>query len=1068
MKGPTAVILLLLLTLLIPSIPHAEEPGSPAETADERIAALRKQAMYAEALDIARESLTATEGKPDARPYEIGNARRLVATLEYVSALPDVAQHELAVADSLAEYVVRCISSGRYLEATEVAEKELEARKRILGPNHVEVPSSMLYLANGLHELGRYSEAESLIRRALVLNQEMLEDQHEGVSWNLNDLAYVLEQQGKYLEAEPLYRDALKMDRYLFGEDHEFVAMDLNNIAYLLQRLGHYEDAGPLYREALDIKLRIFGDEHPEVATGLDNLGFFLRATGDWAGAEVLYRQALLMRRKLLGDDHPLVAKSLNNVARVLTHRRRADTAREFYLEALDISRRSYGEEHPEVARLLNNLASVSEDRSEELRREALKMLHSIFGGEHPMIAMCLGNLGNDARARGDFAEAERLYKEALDVERALHREGHPHYTMVLCALGAVSVLAGDEAAAESYYTEALDLERSTSGSERIEIATPLKSLGNLCLWQGQPEEAVHYLHEAAEVGESARLGAWNGIERVFADPVPYPALAVARLLLGRGDDAWLAAEKHQGRVLADLLLASGVRPLSPTETTYEDSLRREVGDLERQAGVLKGTAPDEASDAVAVRADAVADELLRVETEFRAFIQEMASKYPVEEGQIYGKARIQSSLSAEQALVGWVDARSAGGDHESWGYVMRDSGPVTWARLGAPSRGDSLHEPGGHELESLRRALANPHSPIMGATLDGGRLWNARLEPLLGALSGVKELVVVPSGDMLGLPLEALVDSGGICVGDRFVVSYVPSGTIHAWLTESAPEALSRAGTRSLFVGDPMFSESQQLLVEATDTGQLDAANDYVEGSPVVLRSLGSGGDLSLLPRLTSSRVEILSLAATCPQSTTLLGRDASEQELDRLAASGELDNYSTVHVATHAIIDNDRPEESGLVLSQVDLPDPLEAAMAGARVYDGVVTAKEIMQGWSLDADLVTLSACETGLGVRAGGEGYIGLAHAFLQVGARSVLVSLWKVEDAATSLLMRRFYENRAGTFEGDRSGFVGEPMPKAAALRDAKMWLRNYTDDQNHRPYEHPYYWSSFVLIGDST
>ncbi len=1067
MKRRIAVVFLL-LTLLIPSIPHAEEPGSPAETADERIAALRNRAMYAEALDIARESLASTEGDPDARPFEIGNARRLVATLEYVSGLPDEVQHELAVADSLAEYVYECLGDGRYLEVMRGAEKELEARERILGPNHVEVPSSMLYLASGLYGLGRYSEAEPLLRRALVLNQEMLEDQHEDISWNLNDLAYVLEQQGKYLEAEPLYREALEMDRYLFGEDHEFVALGRNNLAYLLQRLGDYEEAGPLYREALDMNLRIFGDEHPRVAISLDNLGFFLRATGDWASAEVLYRQALLMRRRLLGDDHPLVAKSLNNLAYVLEHRGRDDAAREFYLEALDISRRSYGEEHIQVARLLNNLASVSEGRSEELRREALKMLHGISASEHPLTAMCLGNLGNDARARGDFAAAERLYKEALDVERALHREGHPHYTMLLCALAALSVLQGDEAAAESYYTEALDLERGRSGSERNEIATPLKGLGKLCLWQGQPDRAAHYLYEAAGVYESARLGARSGIERVFADRVPYPELAVAQLLLERGEDAWLAAEKHQGRVLADLLLASGVRPLTPAEAAHEDSLRREVGDLERQVSVLEGTAPDVASDAVAAKADAVADELLRVETEFRAFIQEMASKYPVEEGQIYGKARIQSSLSDEQALVGWVDARSVSGDHESWAYVMRDSGPVTWARLGAPSRGDSLHVPGGHELESLRGALANPHSPIMGATLDGGRLWNARLEPLLGALSGVEELVVVPSGDMLGMPVEALVDSDGVCAGERFIVSYVPSGTIYAWLAERASAARDRSGTRSLFVGDPVFSESQQLLVEATDPGQLDAVDDYVEGYPVVLRSIASGGDLSLLPRLTSSREEILSLAATCPQSTTLLGRDASEQELDRLAASGELGDYSTVHVATHAIIDNDRPEESGLVLSQVDLPDPVEAAMAGARVYDGVVTAKEIMQGWMLDADLVTLSACETGLGVRVGGEGYIGLAHAFLQVGARSVLVSLWKVEDEATSLLMRRFYENRAGTFEGDRDGFVGEPMPKAAALREAKMWLRHYTDGQNHKPYEHPYYWSSFVLIGDSS
>ena len=138
----------------------------------------------------------------------------------------------------------------------------------------------------------------------------------------------------------------------------------------------------------------------------------------------------------------------------------------------------------------------------------------------------------------------------------------------------------------------------------------------------------------------------------------------------------------------------------------------------------------------------------------------------------------------------------------------------------------------------------------------------------------------------------------------------------------------------------------------------------------------------------------------------------------------------------------------------------------MAGTRIYDGLVTAQEIVREWDLNADLVTLSACETGLGQEVVGEGYVGLAYAFLQAGTRSLLVSLWKVEDTATSLLMRRFYENWRGEYGEERSGRVGEPMTKADALQKAKCWLRTYTDESGHTPYKHPYYWSAFVLIGD--
>jgi CHAT domain-containing protein len=136
-----------------------------------------------------------------------------------------------------------------------------------------------------------------------------------------------------------------------------------------------------------------------------------------------------------------------------------------------------------------------------------------------------------------------------------------------------------------------------------------------------------------------------------------------------------------------------------------------------------------------------------------------------------------------------------------------------------------------------------------------------------------------------------------------------------------------------------------------------------------------------------------------------------------------------------------------------------------ANTRVYDGLISAKEIVREWELDADLVTLSGCQTGLGKEIAGEGYIGLVNAFLQAGARSLLVSLWRVEDEATALLMGRFYENLTGTFHGERQAYAGEPMPKAEALREAKHWLRTYTDEDGRQPFRHPVYWSGFVLIG---
>ena len=199
---------------------------------------------------------------------------------------------------------------------------------------------------------------------------------------------------------------------------------------------------------------------------------------------------------------------------------------------------------------------------------------------------------------------------------------------------------------------------------------------------------------------------------------------------------------------------------------------------------------------------------------------------------------------------------------------------------------------------------------------------------------------------------------------------------------------------------------------------------------------------------------------------ATVFLGPDASEQNIDQLNEAGVLNQFNLIHLATHTFVDDKRPLRSALILSQVQLPDPLEATMSGQPIYDGVLTVKEIIRQWDLNAGLVTLSGCQTALG-RKTGEGYIGLAHAFLQTGARSLLVSLWKVEDEATALLMKRFYENLTGVYEDDRGQGTSNPMSKVTALQEAKHWLRDYTSDDGTHPFQHPAYWSAFVLIGDA-
>jgi len=180
----------------------------------------------------------------------------------------------------------------------------------------------------------------------------------------------------------------------------------------------------------------------------------------------------------------------------------------------------------------------------------------------------------------------------------------------------------------------------------------------------------------------------------------------------------------------------------------------------------------------------------------------------------------------------------------------------------------------------------------------------------------------------------------------------------------------------------------------------------------------------------LPNARGEVQSIGRLFPGGTTFLGERASEERMKK----EELSSYRYLHFAAHGYFDGANPERSGIVL-----------ALGGSD--DGFLQAREISK-FELRADLVTLSACQSGLGRVLDGEGVQGLSRAFFLAGARSVVVSLWNVNDAAASELMRRFYS-------GLKAG-----LPKDEALRAAKLALRK------EPRWRHPYYWAPFVLQGD--
>jgi CHAT domain-containing protein len=253
-------------------------------------------------------------------------------------------------------------------------------------------------------------------------------------------------------------------------------------------------------------------------------------------------------------------------------------------------------------------------------------------------------------------------------------------------------------------------------------------------------------------------------------------------------------------------------------------------------------------------------------------------------------------------------------------------------------------------------------------------------------------------------------------------------------------------------------------------------------------------------LAALPGTRLEVESLARLVPCTSVLVGSRASEQNLAELARADKLRHFRLLHLATHGEFNLYRPEETALLLARDRLPTRLEeqlsSALLGRRPALGRLTVRTVLESWKLNADLVVLSACESGLGQMTSGEGMLGFAQALLSRGCRCVVLSRWKVDDTATALLMVRFYENLLGKRKGLTQG-----MPRAEALAEAKKWLRQLPRKQageltarlnggvlrgsegderpvvkgkpvllpqGDRPFAQPFYWAAFVLIGDPT
>lgn len=991
---------------------------------------------------------------------------------------------------------------NQYPEAIKFAEEVLELRTGAQGSDHWQVHDARYQLselrrsplssrqfqqleegrqlnarATALHRQSKDQEALIPAEAALKICRGVWGDKHTVVATCLNNVAQIHAGLGAYSKAEPLHREALEMQTELLGEMHPLTIVGLNNLALLYQSQGAYAKAEPLHIEALRRSLWVLGTRDSLTATCFNNLALVSKLQGAYARAEAPYLDALRIYRETAGESHPDTASALNNLASLYQSQGRFPQAEACYLESLRICRATLGENHADTAGTLSDLASLYEsqgkfDRAEPLQEEAMRIRLVTRGPKHPSTANGLNSLAILYKRKGAYDQAERLYERSLSIYLQTLGEKHPSTANGRRNLAVLYQSQRKFDKAEPLLLEAIRVYRETLGDKHHSTAGSLYNLARLYEVQGKYAEAETVLAEVAAAYEANRLIAAFGIDRAIVEDAhsPYPLQAANFAAQRKPRDAWRSLEFDLARGLLDEQLARRGFALSSDEREQRGTLVEEFGIVQKR--ILKLATATNLSEAESGELAGLLADRTQLDDKFGGLAVSVSKR------EIAGLDEIQSSLRDEEALVAWIDV--GGQLQEHWACLLRHEGEPHWERLSGTGKNGQWTDEDTALPDKLRKALASAASSRSAIRSLAQMLRSQRLAPLGMQLQGVKALHVVSVGEMTGIPIETLTD--------EYAIGYVPSGTFIARLKDQGRKPTSGI----LALGDPVFDAGSSALPSPTEPL---ASSDGDKSA--LLKTIASlrGGQWKELPGTRAELRQICGLFGV--NMTTLLDEKASEQSLEKLRRRGELATFRYLHFATHGEANNVQAFDSALILAQDDLPKNA-LPRPGAPYIDGKLTAGEVLDYWKLNAELVTLSACETAIGRDGGGDGMLGFAQAFLTAGAHSVCLSLWKVDDTATALLMQRFYQNLLGKRPG-----LDKPLGKAVALDEAKRWLRELSsedaqkltaelgkgvsrtrgkgeelklvvpaadssspDKESDKPFSHPRYWAAFILIGD--
>jgi CHAT domain-containing protein/Flp pilus assembly protein TadD len=865
---------------------------------------------------------------------------------------------------------------------------------------------------------------------------------------------------GDYEKAEPCLVEQLGLIKKMYGEEHDHYANVNHNIADFYRSTGNYEAAEKLYLKAIKIKQLTKGKENIEYAIFINNLGLLYWRIHQYEKAEGLYLEAEAINLKNYGEEHPQHASIINNLALLYTSMEDYKKAETFYLRSKKIKEATIGKNHPDYASLLKNLGNLYNDtkryeKAESAYQEVLKLYKSLLGTDHPRYASALNDLAFLYIKTKKYATAEKLYFQSLGIIEGSLKKEHPFYALTLnnmallyCNMNRLDTALTYNMASIAILTDSFEqyfprifkdpsnLNLGCQLIDEIDFSALSKliyhdfSRSGECLntllkiVEKLPQQKIYY--QVSEAAIKIQIKIKNefmseenklGVLARNTEFVRHGIQASYKLGTAYYDRAFEFAEQNKSILLAEAIQGSRARVLGD----LPDTLAQKEMELSKQKDELKKQR-HQTADAV-LKAKIISQENT-LNQEIEVFLQNLKETYPRYHQLKY--ENITAKVSEVQALLAPKTMLLEYFVSDTMVYLFAIT-PNTVKLLELDISRLRLYR----EVKRLRLALSH-YDMIANRNKKAYQLYTQKAywcysNLLESALKGadVENLIIVADAVLGQIPFEVFLmkdiqqeqisyEKMPYLLKD-YTISYNYSATL--WKENLKTEG--QVNNHKLLACAASYAP-----VEEKDTKSV--LSKWRSSSTMELRA-----NLSPLPK---AEEEVRTLAENFQGDFKF--QDACNEAFFKEEAA----KYGLIHLAMHGLFDPEIPILSSLVFTE-----------NGDSLEDNLLQAYEIAH-LKLNADLVVLSACETGYGKYERGDGIRSLARSFMYAGVPSMVVSLWQVNDYSTAQLMASFYD------------YLAEGLPKDKALRQAKLdYLNN-----NVGLTAHPAFWSPFIQLGNNS